>query len=112
MNPGESAPESDYSRPTVRGKGMRTGYTTGACATAATKAAITALLTGNTVHQVTIHLPMGQDADFTVNRCEWTDKTVGSEKVLCSVLKDGGERAGAIAEKTMADVKEIVGFLR
>ncbi|MAU97975.1 MAG: tryptophan--tRNA ligase, partial [Fulvimarina sp.] len=29
-----------------------------------------------------------------------------------AVLKDGGERAGAIAEKTMADVKEIVGFLR
>ena len=29
-----------------------------------------------------------------------------------AVLKDGGERAGAIAEKTMADVKEIVGFLQ
>lgn len=27
------------------------------------------------------------------------------------VLKDGGERAGAIAEKTMKDVKKIVGFL-
>ncbi|MBP0616286.1 tryptophan--tRNA ligase [Jiella mangrovi] len=29
-----------------------------------------------------------------------------------AVLKDGGERAGAIAEKTMRDVKDIVGFLR
>ncbi|MEX6505706.1 tryptophan--tRNA ligase [Jiella sp. M17.18] len=28
-----------------------------------------------------------------------------------AVLKDGGERAGAIAAKTMADVKQIVGFL-
>lgn len=28
-----------------------------------------------------------------------------------SVLKNGGERAGAIAEKTMKDVKKIVGFL-
>jgi len=91
MSPGDSAPESDYSRPTVRGKGMRTGYTTGACATAATKAAVTALLTGTPISQVTIHLPIGQDADFTLNRCEWTDKTPSKEKVLCSVIKDGGD---------------------
>jgi len=91
MSPGDSTPESDYSRPTVRGKGMRTGYTTGACATAATKAAVTALLTGKPVSQVTIHLPIGQDAEFTLNRCEWTDKTPGSERVLCSIIKDGGD---------------------
>ncbi|MEF2547834.1 tryptophan--tRNA ligase [Aurantimonas sp. E1-2-R+4] len=29
-----------------------------------------------------------------------------------AVLKDGGERAGAIADATMKDVKDIVGFLR
>lgn len=29
-----------------------------------------------------------------------------------AVLKDGGERAGAIAEKTMADVRDILGMLR
>ncbi len=29
-----------------------------------------------------------------------------------AILKDGGERAGAIAERTMRDVKEIVGFLQ
>ncbi|MGN6551100.1 MAG: tryptophan--tRNA ligase [Pararhizobium sp.] len=28
-----------------------------------------------------------------------------------AILKDGGERAGALAEKTMRDVKEIVGFI-
>ena len=87
----QGLPESDYSRPTVRGKGLRTGYTTGACATAATKAAVTALLTGNPVANITIHLPMGQDVEFTLNRCEWTDRTPGSEKVLCSVIKDGGD---------------------
>jgi len=89
--PGDTGPESDYSRPTVRGKGLRTGYTTGACATAATKAAVTALLTGNPVEKSTIHLPMGRDVEFTLNRCEWTDRTAGSEKVLCSVIKDGGD---------------------
>ena len=29
-----------------------------------------------------------------------------------AILKDGGERAGAIAEKTMADVRDILGMLR
>ena len=88
---GNGTPESDYSRPTVRGKGMRTGYTTGSCAAAASKAAVTALLTGKPVDQVTIHLPVGQDVEFTMNRCEWTDRTPGSETVLCSVIKDGGD---------------------
>jgi len=89
--PGAVTPESDYSRPTVRGKGMRTGYTTGACAAAAAKAAVTALLTGKPVDKMTIRLPIGQDADFTLHRCEWTDRTPGSEKVLCSIIKDGGD---------------------
>ncbi len=93
---GNGATESDYSRQTVRGKGMRTGYTTGSCAAAASKAAVTALLTGIPVDQVTIHLPIGRDADFKMNRCEWIDgapggRTPGSEKVLCSVIKDGGD---------------------
>ncbi len=94
MNPtknGKGTPESDYSRPTVRGKGLRTGYTTGSCAAAASKAAVTALLTGDPVERVTIHLPIGRDAEFTINRCEWTDRTPGREKVLCSVIKDGGD---------------------
>ena len=93
---GNGSPESDYSRPTVRGKGMRTGYTTGACAAAATKAAVTALLTGKPVDKVTIRLPIGQDADFTLHRCEWIEGVPGgftsvSGKVLCSVIKDGGD---------------------
>ena len=90
-NTGNGTPESDYSKQTVRGKGMRTGYTTGACAASSAKAAVTALLTGNPVDQITIHLPMGRDVEFTMNRCEWIDRTPGSEKVLCSVIKDGGD---------------------
>ncbi len=80
--------ESDYSRTTVRNRqGMRTGYTTGSCAAAAAKAAVTTLLTGEPTEEVTIHLPVGQDAAFRIHRCEWVD----DQRVLCSVIKDGGD---------------------
>ncbi|MEK7814379.1 MAG: cobalt-precorrin-5B (C(1))-methyltransferase [Chloroflexota bacterium] len=81
-------PESDYSRQTIRRRGLRTGYTTGSCAAAAAKAATLALLSGQAVDQVTVHLPVGRDVTFAVHRCEWLD---GSSKVLCSVIKDGGD---------------------
>jgi cobalt-precorrin-5B (C1)-methyltransferase len=80
-------PESDYSRQTVKGRNLRTGYTTGSCAAAAAKAATLALLTGSPVQEVTIHLPVGRDATFSVHRCQWVD----GERVLCSVIKDGGD---------------------
>ena len=80
--------ESDYSRQTVRGRGLRTGYTTGSCAAAAAKAAVTALLTGQTVDRVTIHLPVGSDVEFPVHRCE---TSADGRAVLCSVIKDGGD---------------------
>jgi cobalt-precorrin-5B (C1)-methyltransferase len=80
-------PESDYSRQTVKGRNLRTGYTTGSCAAAAAKAATLALLIGSPVQEVTIHLPVGRDATFSVHRCQWVD----GERVLCSVIKDGGD---------------------
>ena len=85
--------ESDYSRPTVRNRrGMRTGYTTGSCAAAAAKAATLTLLGGPgslepSASDVTIRLPIGEDATFRVHRCEWLD----DRRVLCSVIKDGGD---------------------
>ncbi len=85
--------ESDYSRPTVRNRrGMRTGYTTGSCAAAAAKAATLTLLNGpgeaaSPVSEVTIRLPVGEDATFHIHRCEWLE----GGKVLCSVIKDGGD---------------------
>ena len=83
----KTKPESDYSRQTVGKRGLRTGYTTGSCAAAAAKGAVLALLTGQPVQEVTIHLPVGRDANFTLNRCEWVD----DERVLASVIKDGGD---------------------
>ena len=83
--------ESDYSRPTVRRRGMRTGYTTGACAAAAAKAATIALLSGEPVREVTIRLPIGKDATFQIHRCEIDGGDNTSASALCSVIKDGGD---------------------
>ena len=90
--------ESDYSRPTVKRRGMRTGYTTGACAAAAAKAATLALLTGEPVREVTIRLPIGKDATFQIHRCEIDRKdgvlNGGGSRITtatCSVVKDGGD---------------------
>ena len=92
--------ESDYSRPTVRRRGMRTGYTTGACAAAAAKAATLALLTGEPVREVTIRLPIGKDVSFAIHRCEidradsvlnGDGKPITTTTALCSVIKDGGD---------------------
>lgn len=82
--------ESDYSRPTVKRRGMRTGYTTGACAAAAAKAATIALLSGEPVREVTIRLPIGKDATFQIHRCE-IDSGAPAPSAICSVIKDGGD---------------------
>ncbi|MFJ7249274.1 cobalt-precorrin-5B (C(1))-methyltransferase [Kitasatospora sp. NPDC098652] len=50
----------------LRSSGLRHGWTTGACATAATKAAYTALLTGEFPDPVTITLPKGQQPAFAL----------------------------------------------
>ncbi len=62
---------------------LRRGWTTGACATAATKAALTALLTGEFPDPVTITLPKGEQPAFP----------------LCyELLNDGGASAGIIKD--------------
>lgn len=65
---------------------MRTGYTTGANATAAAAAATRALFTQQPQNEVTIRLPLGQDVTFTLHSCELTP-----EWARCSTIKDGGD---------------------
>ncbi|MBM4762982.1 cobalt-precorrin-5B (C(1))-methyltransferase [Bacillus sp. B15-48] len=65
---------------------MRHGYTTGACSTAVTKAALLTLITGEVQEQATIHLPIGQDATFTIETCEWNGSSVRAE-----TIKDAGD---------------------
>ena len=65
---------------------LRRGWTTGACATAATKAAFTALLSGRFPDPVTITLPRGQEVAFVLAREQVSDSTA-----TAGVVKDAGD---------------------
>jgi cobalt-precorrin-5B (C1)-methyltransferase len=69
-----------------RSSGLRHGWTTGACATAATTAAYTALLTGEFPDPVQIDLPHDKHPSFALAREELTD---GAAKA--SIVKDAGD---------------------
>lgn len=67
-------------------KELRQGYTTGACATAATKAALTALITGKQQREATIFLPVGKYVTFAIASCTYEEN-----QVTASTIKDGGD---------------------
>ncbi len=75
---------------------LRSGYTTGTCAQAATKAAILMLLTGKKVHKVTVRLPKGLEKTLEIQEIsfEYSSETQGEESLLsvcCAVKKDSGD---------------------
>src|SRR5215813_11151263 len=65
---------------------LRSGYTTGACATAAMKGALYALIYQQDVPQVTIRLPVGQEVTFALHTCAYT-----AHEGYSSVIKDAGD---------------------
>ena len=65
---------------------LRRGWTTGACATAATKAALTALLTGEFPDPVSITLPKGQQPAFAL-----ATERLDSDSALAGIVKDAGD---------------------
>ncbi|SCA58205.1 putative cobalt-precorrin-6A synthase (deacetylating) [Candidatus Terasakiella magnetica] len=67
-------------------KELRKGWTTGACATAAAKAAFIALLTGDFPDPVEIRLPKGQTPSFALNR-----QGLGEGLAWAAVIKDAGD---------------------
>ncbi len=67
-------------------KKLKYGWTTGACATAATKAAFEALITGAFSKSVTITLPKGQTPTFAV-----TNPKLSSESASAGIVKDAGD---------------------
>ncbi|MDE6036113.1 MAG: cobalt-precorrin-5B (C(1))-methyltransferase CbiD [Ruminococcus sp.] len=67
------------------GHKMRCGYTTGSCATGATKASAEMLLSGKIVKTVNFLTPKGIMLELVVN-----DQKIG-ENASCSIVKDGGD---------------------
>jgi cobalt-precorrin-5B (C1)-methyltransferase len=67
---------------------LRTGYTTGTTATAATNGALYALITGKPMERVTVSLPKGGTATLKI---AWTKSENNDGKVTCAALKDGGD---------------------
>ncbi|TLP49268.1 cobalt-precorrin-5B (C(1))-methyltransferase [Cohaesibacter sp. CAU 1516] len=68
------------------GTALRRGWTTGACATAATKAALTALVTRAFPDPVTITLPKGQQPAFTLSFERLED-----DLAQVGIVKDAGD---------------------
>jgi cobalt-precorrin-5B (C1)-methyltransferase len=72
---------------TKKGKRLRSGFTTGTAAAAATKAALQYLLTGHVPAKVGIELLTGDRLEIDVRQCI----RAGDRTVYCSVIKDAGD---------------------
>ena len=70
----------------VRPKALRTGWTTGTCASAATKAAATALRDQAPQRAVEVALPSGRRVSFAVESC-----TYDAARATAVVVKDAGD---------------------
>jgi cobalt-precorrin-5B (C1)-methyltransferase len=71
----------------VRPKALRTGWTTGTCASAAARAAALTLKTGHSVADVDVALPSGQRVSFAVERSE----LLTPESAQAVIVKDAGD---------------------
>ncbi len=65
---------------------LRSGYTTGACATACTKAALLALLGQQHMREVSITLPGGEEVRFELTHCAYNE-----HDARCATRKDAGD---------------------
>ena len=65
---------------------LRTGFTTGSCATAGAKAGILAIINQKKIDCVDITLPKKSQIMIKIENCIF-----GSNTATCSVIKDGGD---------------------
>lgn len=77
--------ESDL--PLGKRKSLRTGYTTGTCAAAATKAALSTLISDEKILKVNVSLPKDKKMSIDI---AWT-KQNEDKSVTAAVIKDGGD---------------------
>lgn len=66
---------------------LRSGYTTGACATAASKAALVKLLTGESLSEVSFHIPDGEELSLPVESVCQDD----ASSATATIVKDAGD---------------------
>ncbi|CAG7614575.1 Cobalt-precorrin-5B C(1)-methyltransferase [Paenibacillus solanacearum] len=67
-------------------KPLKHGFTTGACATAVAKGALTMLITQQTVSEAEVWLPAGFAHTFELFECEYT-----RDMAQCATIKDAGD---------------------
>lgn len=67
-------------------KRLRTGFTTGTAAAAASKAAILAIMQKKKINTVEVTLPKGNSIPIRINTCQFKKNSA-----KCSVIKDGGD---------------------
>jgi cobalt-precorrin-5B (C1)-methyltransferase len=95
----------------VRGRALRTGWTTGTCAAAAAKAAATALRTGEVQRTVEITLPSGRRVGFPVDSCEVVPRPAGPAGLSGPLAPAAGtprtERAQAVVVKDAGDDPDV-----
>ena len=65
---------------------LRTGFTTGTSATAASMAAILSIINQKKIEVVDVLLPKKSRIKININSCEFE-----KNKARCSVIKDGGD---------------------
>ena len=65
---------------------LRTGFTTGTCATAASKAGILAIINQQNLNNVDVILPKRDKINIQINSCNFS-----KYNARCSVIKDGGD---------------------
>lgn len=78
--------KDDSIRDKVAASALRRGWTTGACATAAAKAAWQALVTGTFPDPVEITLPKGQTVGFVL-----ATEGISSDRAWAGIIKDAGD---------------------
>ncbi len=84
---------------------LRSGFTTGACATAASLAAANLLINNTSSDRSRIILPRGKQVEFRLERCEH----ISNHRAIASTIKDAGDdpdathRATIFAEMELSD---------
>lgn len=87
----------------IDGKKYRRGYTTGSCATAASKAATYMLLTKKKIKTINIDTPKGIPLTLDVQNI-----SLNNDYVECSIKKDGGDDIDATHTMDIYAKAEII----